>query len=195
MATATPTAPAPADPEPEELAGLKASLRDAKLGADGIYVTFILRNVGSQPVHVFERWNSWGADQWAIELEERSGTRVLALNPQQVWTKNYPSALKIEPGQEHRMVCVVLPTEPEFWKSQVDYFVPRKDRRDEPPDLGRTAPPVAAFNAPTRVRGVFDTKRALQKPEPRIGVRAGGVIASNEIWNGRIATPWLSLEP
>lgn len=176
--SATPTAP---DPEPEELGGLKATLISAKVGADGISVTFVLRNVGSKPLHVFERWNSWGADQWTIEVEEAAGNRVIALNPQQAWTKNFPSALKIEPGEEHRMLCVILPAEPEFWKSQVDYFVPR--------------PPVPAFTAPTRVRGVFDTKGALQQPEDRIGVRAGGTITSKDIWNGRIATAWQSVKP
>ncbi|MBI4954091.1 MAG: hypothetical protein HY908_18855 [Myxococcales bacterium] len=159
--------------------GLAVSLAHparASSGA-GFTVDFVLRNVGTKAILVYERWNSWGAYQWQLELEDAAGQRVLAVNPQQDWTKNFPSALAIDPGKEHVLACIVVPKPPTDWQPGAQYFVTS-----------------APFALPVRVRALFALAAEDAIPVKEVGVRgAARSVAPAELWRGSIASAWLAV--
>ena len=54
-----------------ELHGLRVEISDVKRDEKvaGLRLKFRLRNTSSRPIYIYERWNSWGAYQWKIELD------------------------------------------------------------------------------------------------------------------------------
>lgn len=53
-----------------------------------------MRNVGTMPAAVTDRWNSWGAHQWTLTVAGRSYS-----NPQLGWWANFYSETVLAPGE------------------------------------------------------------------------------------------------
>lgn len=165
-----------ADPRPAEAAGLRASLRDPVRSPDGsgFSVSFVLTNTTDAPIPVFQRWNSWGAYQWKIAIEDAKGQRVVAVNPQQAWTRNAPTAVFVEPHAELVLTSLVQAEPPNDMRPGVDRF---------------TTGTRVGF--PLRVRGLFACER---NDEPGLRVGAGQrTIATSDLWVGAIASPWIDV--
>lgn len=159
---------------PAEMDGLRVSLRDPMRSPDGsgFSVSFVLTNTTEQAIPVFQRWNSWGAYQWKIAIEDATGQRVVAVNPQQAWTRNAPTAVFIEPHAELVLTSLVQAEPPNDVRPGVDRFT--------------TATRVGF---PLRVRGLFECAR---NTEPGLRVGAGQkTIATSDLWVGAIASPWI----
>lgn len=164
------------DERPVEASGLRVSLRDPARAPDGsgFSVRFVLTNVGRAPVIVFQRWNSWGAYQWRLAIEDAGGQRVVAVNPQEGWTRNAPTAVAIEPGGELVLRALVEPGPPSNVRPNSDRFTTR-----------------ANVSFPLRVRGLFD---APPTTEPGLRIFAGDrTISPTDLWAGAIASPWLDV--
>ncbi|MFO0616054.1 MAG: hypothetical protein U0414_25900 [Polyangiaceae bacterium] len=165
------------DARPPEAAGLRASLRDAARSPDGsgFLVRFVLENTTDKPIPIFQRWNSWGAYQWRLAIQDARGLDVVATNPQMEWTRNGPTAIAIAPGSELVLKALV----------QVDAS------GTVPPGIDRFTT-GARLTFPLRVRGLFEcTESAERGLEVHLG---STTIPVSELWVGSIATDWLDVD-
>ena len=62
--------------------------------ADLIRGILAVRNAGTTPVAIVDRWNSWGAYQWVLTVGG-----LLYSNPQMSWYANYYSETLLAPGE------------------------------------------------------------------------------------------------
>jgi hypothetical protein len=170
---------APATSVAKQDSGLRATLAGARESSQGVRVTFVLRNVGDERRFLYERWNSWGADQWKIVVGEAGGRQVVAVNPVQAWTENYPSGIMLEPGAEQRLDCLVVPATPATWDPAVSYFVTPR-----------------SFRTPQRVKGIFES--TVDPSVDRVGIQGAGQqdppVSGREMWAGHIETGWIAVD-
>lgn len=61
----------------------------------------VVRNVSDKPVRVWESWNSWGYDRLTFEVTDSAGKTTIAERAPCNFTRNFPSALTIEPGESY----------------------------------------------------------------------------------------------
>ena len=89
---------------------LSAKLANARFQKEtsSVTVDFVLTNNGKEPIRIAERWNSWGAYQWTIQMTNSDGSSFEFGNPQLEWTRNFLTMKTIEPGGEFRLACVLL---------------------------------------------------------------------------------------
>jgi hypothetical protein len=129
---------------------LSATLENAvfKKESSSIELDFVLTNTSAKAIHIAERWNSWGADQWTIRLTNADKSVIDFANPQMEWSKNFLTLATIEPGKQLRTHCFLMLDEARirevFGKGAA--FVASK--------------PGAVFSLPVRMRGVFAAKEA-----------------------------------
>jgi len=137
-------------------------------------VRFVLTNTTDKAIPVFQRWNSWGAYQWRIAIRDGAGLRAVAVNPQQGWTRNAPTAIAIEPHAELALTALVQEETTSDRRPGLDRFVTH----------ARVAYPI-------EVRGIFDCPKSA---EPALAVGIGAkTLPASELWVGAIASPWLEV--
>lgn len=95
---------------PKESKGLACRLENAAYDdkTRTILVDFILKNKSQAPIRLYERWNSCGASQWSLTVIDKVKRQYKFTNPQDVWTKNYPSVLEIRPDSEFILHCKLI---------------------------------------------------------------------------------------
>jgi hypothetical protein len=64
------------------------------VGPDLIRGVLVATNRGDKPIALIDRWNSWGAYQWAVGIGKRD-----AGNPQHDWFANYYTETILLPGE------------------------------------------------------------------------------------------------
>jgi hypothetical protein len=82
---------------------LSAELRNARAlrGVNpAILVDFVLKNHSKQSIELVRRWNSWGAQQWRIEVMDARGTKYVVTNPIQMWARNFFQTFVIPQARE-----------------------------------------------------------------------------------------------
>lgn len=85
-----------------------AELKNAKLvkgETQIIEVDFILSNKSERALTFADRWNSWGAYQWAFTLTDSKGNVFYFSNPQTNWWANFLTVFTIPPGKTHSLPC------------------------------------------------------------------------------------------
>jgi len=161
----------------DESNALRISVRDAGRDANGdaFNVVVVLRNIGTEPIAIYQRWNSWGAYQWRFAIVDAKGNGMFAGNPEEGWTRNAPSAVSIKPGTELALNAIVqekrtstIPKGKEVFMSKV---------------------PLAF---PLRVRAIFEATADLP-PEPRVSLDGTTTVSSSALWVGAIATGWIDV--
>jgi hypothetical protein len=88
-----------------------STLHDFELPPRDFYV--LLSNVSKQPQVVWEDWNSWGYQAISFELITADGKKYVLSKRQQEFTKNYPSTVIIQPG-ENQVYAIRLN---EWWET------------------------------------------------------------------------------
>jgi hypothetical protein len=158
----------------EEAAGLRCTMTDARVDptSNALRATFVLANTGHAPIHLYQRWNSWGAYQWRFAITDAAGARISAGNPQQAWTRNGPTAFTIEPGHSFSVDAAIYESEQADPPSGLSVFVAK-----------------AALRYPIRVRAVFES-HPEQDPQPRVGL-GPTTVPSSALWSGDLSTPWI----
>jgi hypothetical protein len=78
------------------------------LGGDSVEVNFILTNCGPRSVHLAERWNSWGAQQWWFTIKDANNQTCELHNPQSMWYGNYLSLFEIKPNESYEFRCRLM---------------------------------------------------------------------------------------
>lgn len=87
---------------------LEASIANCKkIEPNVVIFDFVLQNNSKRSLYLYERWNSWGAYQWSINVEDANGDVWAFSNPQTKWTKNYPSTFEIAPSAKYIIKCII----------------------------------------------------------------------------------------
>jgi len=151
---------------------LSATLENAvfRKETSSIEVDFVLTNTSTKAIYIAERWNSWGAYQWTIQLTNADKSVIDFGNPQSAWFRNFLSFATIEPGKQLRTHCFLMLDTSRlsgvFGKGEA--FVAAK--------------PGAVFSFPVRMTGVFAAKEAYTLKDK---VSWTGSIESGEIEVGK----------
>jgi hypothetical protein len=75
------------------------------LDGDSVEVKFILMNWGPKPVHLAERWNSWGTQQWWFTVKDANNKTYELRNPQSDWWRNFLTLFEIKPNESYELRC------------------------------------------------------------------------------------------
>ncbi len=84
------------------------SIATADTKPDEFYV--VLTNISNVAQPVFETWNSWGFQTVSFEFTTADGKKFYVLRREEDFTKNFPSAFLIQPG-EHQVYPIRLDKE------------------------------------------------------------------------------------
>ena len=124
---------------PREQNGLASSLRGPARLADGggFAVKIVLTNTSNAPIGVYDRDNSWGADQWRLDIVDANGVGFIAGKSVNYFSPNWPSGIAIAPHDEFALDAVVRAK-------------PARHEKGQPFDTREQ------FTLPVRVRAVFD---------------------------------------
>ena len=155
---------APAHREPSLSATLENAVYEEK--DVSISLDFVLKNQTAKPIHIAERWNSWGAHQWTIHATTADHQQIEFRNPQCNWKKNFLSATTIEPGKELRLRCRLVRNQPNVVRDGIQIFTPKGE-----PD---------AYTFPMRLAGTFSAS-----------LHSDGQVTTN--WKGTIKTTAVEL--
>lgn len=105
-------------PEPEQ--------RGIELSPVDPHIDVVLQNTSSQPINVFQDWNSWGFNNLCLEITKLDGK---VLSPPLVvkrgmgkWTRNFAEAQIIRPGEA--IVREVHLYNPSLKSAKGDYHLP-----------------------------------------------------------------------
>lgn len=61
------------------------------------YFHVLLTNISSEPVNIFQEWNSWGYYGLSFEITYPDGRRIWSTKKSRGWDKNFPSAITLAP--------------------------------------------------------------------------------------------------
>lgn len=96
------TAPLPRPPAPDRNALFLSVATPAVHGARAIQaggsVPVVLTNVTDKPVHLWRDWCSWGYYNISLDFQA-GGKEWKAVKRPRGWTKNYPDAMELAPGE------------------------------------------------------------------------------------------------
>ncbi len=84
--------PVPSPPTP----GLDLQLRVVNANRDGKF-TVEMRNTSEKPMRIWRTGNSWGEMNWRVFRVSKSGAETFFESPVQMFTKNTPNYVVIEP--------------------------------------------------------------------------------------------------
>jgi hypothetical protein len=178
---------------PVSVAGIKASLalRLARTGLvfgcahvvqgpDLIRGVVTVRNVGSEPIALVERKNSWGAWQWTL-----GGPGWSAGNPQHEWKENWYSEAVLAPGEVgHARFCItrsrsIQPTPADNW-----WFVVGEPM----PPASRSPSPGASFARGQTVALVMDASQLRGLDEQEIKHKAPVWVGSASVLSEEVSS-------
>ena len=103
------TKTAPPSPPIRVDGSMKLVLSNAKyISSKEIVVELEMQNQSDKTIQLYERWNSWGAHQWTFNVKVAEGKTISLMNPQYVWTRNFPSIFSIPPKGSYKKTCCLF---------------------------------------------------------------------------------------
>jgi hypothetical protein len=142
-APGTPVQPLAQSARPQVQAGLFLTSSHVVVSPELMLGVLTVRNVGTAPIALVDRWNSWGAYQWWLSIGTES-----AGNPQCSWYRNFYSESVIAPGElRHAWFQVTRsrkngPVRESAWWFMTGGFTGATDWNDESIPRFRTGDPV-----------------------------------------------------
>ncbi len=148
---------------------LSASIDNAKFEEknSSISLDFVIKNNSSKTIAIAERWNSWGAYQWTVNVTTADHRLIQFKNPQRIWKRNFLSTVDIEPGKEFRVHCRIFANRSAIYEGEFEVFESKDNRHN--------------FTFPVHIVGIFAAE-----------LHSSGQVTTN--WEGIIKTPEVELK-
>ena len=171
---------------------LICSLRSVGVLSNGEFRgDFVLQNVGTNPIYLYERWNRWGARQWRIRVSDESGSVRIHVNPHDTWFRNYPSTFMLGPGKELVTPCALINREylttATGERDGMQIFVSMPENSRDHPGIGRKADPVD-WHSPVTLVGIFESSVSEQLFKLATEARMPEDRVKFPSWEGTIQT-------
>ncbi len=157
---------------------------------------FVLQNGGPSPIHLWERWNSWGARQWRIRVSDSAGNVRVFVNPLNTWFGNRPTTFELVPGKEQVFHCALINREyrttatGELNGLQIFVGMPENFSGWPPIDIRAEHVP---WHSPVTLLGIFQsTESDSDAPRAEYVKKIPGLNRPD--WYGQIETPPIKID-
>lgn len=167
----------PKTPAGAIVAGLSAQLNNVTVGKDdSVALDFVLLNHSDAEIVLAERWNSWGAQQWAFRVVDANGDTFKLGNPQTIWFANFFSTFSIPSSKSQVTKCRLDLTSQAFQEGSIAIFsqnggtVGVEDRRRRKP-----------WVFPLSITGTFSARKENVGYSEKVSSNWAGTIATTTV--------------